>query len=247
MVRREVWFDEKWEPGGADLLVFYHRSEILNPEASADVHSLEIDLTQDEAALWKGIAPRTRTQINRAAKEGITVQSWTAPTREIINEFFSFLRQFAFERDMNPSCPVWMHAYAEQGALILSRACEPDGRPLVWHSYSRTPGWVRQLHSVSFAAEAEHEERRHISWANRYLHWMDMLECRRLGAERFDFGGWYAGGTDEKLLRVNAFKEEFGGRRTHRYNSMLPASGKGKLYLLARGGLKRQTGLVHYV
>jgi hypothetical protein len=76
---------------------------------------------------------------------------------------------------------------------------------------------------------------------------MDLLECRKLGIERFDFGGWYNGTTDEKLLRINAFKEQFGGVKTRRYHSMLAASGKGRLYLKLRERLKGRRGLVHFV
>ncbi len=103
------------------------------------------------------------------------------------------------------------------------------------------------MHSVSMGGEATSEERKRIGWANRFLHWMDMLECRKLGIARLDFGGWYSGTTDEKLLRINEFKEQFGGCKTRRYHSMLPASTKGKLYLLARERLKGGRGLVHYV
>ncbi len=247
ILRREVWFDERWERDGADLFVFYHCSQALNPFAARDVHSLEIDLAQDQSCIWKGFTATTRNLINRGLREGLGFQAWADPPRNVIDEFFDFRRRFALERGLNAADPVWMYAYAAQGALILTLACDPAGKPLVWHSYSRVPGWVRLLHSVSLPAETDPEERKRVGWANRFLHWMDMVECQRLRIERYDFGGWYPGATDEKLLRINSFKEQFGGRRTHRYHSMLPASGKGKLYLMARRRLKRDSSLVHYV
>ncbi len=247
MVRREAWFDERWELDGADLLVFYHWSNPPNPSAAMDVHSLEIDLAQDQACLWKGVSPTTRTQINRAFKAGLTFQAWTAPPRKTVDQFFGFRRLFALERGIASADPVWMYDYASQGALILTQACAPDGKPLVWHSYSRVPGWVRLLHSVSLLSSYSAEGRNRVGWANRFLHWMDLLECQRLGLDRYDFGGWYSGDTDQKLLRINFFKEQFGGRRTRRFHSMMPSSPKGKLYLLAREKLKGDSSLVHYV
>ncbi len=246
IVRREVWFDEPWKDAGADLIVFYHWSQPLNPKAAQEVHSLEIDLTRDESAIWKGFTATARNLINRGTKESLSFQAWTVPPPAVVDEFFAFRKQFAAERGMSAADPSWMYAYAAQGALILTRACAPDGKPLVWHSYSRAPGWVRLLHSVSLN-DSNAEERKWIGWANRYLHWMDLLECRKLAIERYDFGGWYAGTEDEKLLRINAFKEQFGGVKTKRYHSMLPGSAKGKLFLMARERLKGQHGLVHYV
>ncbi len=246
IVRRELWFDEPWKRPGADLIVFYHWSDPPNPRAAREVCSLEIDLAQDESGIWKGFTSTTRNLINRGTREGLSFQAWTAPEPAVLDEFFAFRRQFASERGMSAADPVWMHAYAAQDGLILTRSCAPDGKPLVWHSYSRAPGWVRLLHSVS-VSDSGPEERKWVGWANRYLHWMDLLEFRKLGIGRYDFGGWYAGTDDEKLLRINAFKEQFGGAKTKRYHSMLPGSAKGRLYLMARERLRGESGLVHYV
>jgi hypothetical protein len=247
IVRREVWFDEPWERDGADLIVFYHWSEAISPFPALDVHSLELDLTQAPSSIWKGFTATARNLINRGGKDGLSFQMWTGPPRKVIDQFFAFRRRFALERGVSSADPTWMYAYAAQGALILTLASAPDGSALVWHSYSRVPGWVRLLHSVSLSGESDPEERKRIGCANRFLHWMDVLECQRLRIEHYDFGGWYSGTSDEKLLRINSFKEQFGGRRTHRYHSMLAPSAKGKLYLMARRTLKRDSSLVHYV
>ena len=110
IVRREVWFDEPWKDAGADLIVFYHWSEALNPRAAQEVHSLEIDLTRDESAIWKGFTATTRNLINRGTKEGLSFQSWTAPPPPVVDEFFAFRRQFAAERGMSSADPAWMYA-----------------------------------------------------------------------------------------------------------------------------------------
>lgn len=246
IVRRDLWFDEPRDDRGADLMVFYHWSEAVDPAAALEVHSLEIDLSEDPARIFGRFSDTTRNEINRAAKEGISFQLRADPPRETIEEFFSFYRRFSADRGLGSADPVWMHDYAAQGALILSWACAPDGAPLVWHSYSRVAGWIRLLHSVS-PGESGPAQRKMTGWANRRLHWMDMLEARRLGIGRFDFGGWYSGSTDQKLLRINAFKEQFGGCKTRRYHSMLPVSAKGKLYLETRRRLKGANGLVHFV
>jgi hypothetical protein len=248
-VCHDVWFDEPWSAEGADLILFYHWSEPVNAAAQAEVHSLEIDLTRPEAAIVAGFTSSTRNQINRATKEGVVFSSWTDPPPEVVDEFFAFFAQFTRERGLEESAvnSAWMRQYAAQGGILLTRAASPDGTVLVWHSYYRNAQWVRQLQSVSFFSNSEDKERRNaVARANRFLHWMDMLECRRLGIAHFDFGGIYTGGTDEKLLRVNAFKQEFGGAQTRRYHSILPVSWKGKGLLNLRR-LQGKTPLIHIV
>jgi len=246
IVRREVWFDEPWSPDGADLMVFYHRSEAVNPAASEPVHSLDIDLTQGEDSIWKNLTSTTRNLVNRARKEGLFCERWDSPSPGLIAEFLAFHREFSLERGMHYAEPVWMYEYAAQGALALSRACSPDSKPQAWHSYYKDERWVRLLHSVSLSS-GDPEQRKVVGWANRLLHWADILDFRNQGIAYYDFGGWYAGSTDEKLLGINAFKEQFGGRKTLRYHSMQAVSLKGTLFLKAREYLKGQRNLVHFV
>jgi hypothetical protein len=245
----DVWFDETWSAEGGDLILFYHWTEPVNPSAQAEVHSLEINLTQPEDAIFKGFTASTRNQINRATKEGVVFDSWTAPPEGIIDEFFSFFRDFTRERGLEESGTgaEWMRRYAAQEGILLTRASSADGKTLVWHSYYRNARWVRQLQSISFFSGSDDKEQRNaVARANRFLHWMDMLECRRVGIAHFDFGGFYSGNSDEKLLRVNAFKQEFGGIKTVRYHSILPVSWKGKSLLKIRQ-LRGKTPLIHIV
>ena len=175
-------------------------------------------------------------------------QFWLQPDRIVLDEFFSFHRQFMGERGFGTAAPHWMLGYNAQGALTLTRASTPDGKTLVWHSYYRNPIWARQLHSVSlFASQEDKELRNTIARANRFLHWIDIQQFQKSSTRRFDFGGWYAGTSDEKLLRVNSFKEEFGGVRTERFHSTLAVSVKAKLYLRARSLLKKESSQLHWV
>ena len=247
IVRREVWFDGPWETTGADLLVFYSFSQPMGSGKARDVYSLEIDLQRQEAEIWKDFKSNTRNEINRSKKDGARFEVWPNPTEEVLGKFLESYRAWAIERGRYGGDPVWMSEYAQQGALMLTRVTTTDGTPLAWHSHYRSATWVRLLHSISQAAGADSDQRKMIGQANRYLHWMDMLEYRRQGIAHFDFGGWYHGDTDEKLLRINSFKEGFGGAKTHRYHSMRAVSLKGVLFLKARALLKRNHDLVHFV
>lgn len=244
---REVWFDEQWQPNGADVILFYHWNSPAETDQSNPIHSLEIDLTAPEANIWSGFAASTRNQINRAKREGLVFGFWPQPDASTLDCFLSFRGKFMGERGFDTEEPEWMRAYCAQGALALTNAALPDGKVLVWHSYYRNQDWACQLNSVSlFAAQEDHEARNTIARANRFLHWMDILEFRKAGARHFDLGGWYSGKSDEKLLHVNSFKEGFGGVKTVRYQSTLVVSTKAKLYFAARNLLKENTNSWHW-
>jgi lipid II:glycine glycyltransferase (peptidoglycan interpeptide bridge formation enzyme) len=69
-----------------------------------------------------------------------------------------------------------------------------------------------------------------VGRANRYLHWQDLLRLRESGCTALDLGGWHPG-DDTELLKINKFKEEFGGKVVEIYNSMMGISLKGKAAL----------------
>jgi hypothetical protein len=58
-----------------------------------------------------------------------------------------------------------------------------------------------------------------------------MLRFREKGVLVFDFGGYYTGDQDEEKLRINGFKDEFGGVVINEFNCEQPITVKGKLAL----------------
>jgi lipid II:glycine glycyltransferase (peptidoglycan interpeptide bridge formation enzyme) len=67
--------------------------------------------------------------------------------------------------------------------------------------------------------------------ANRYHHWEDMLRFKKSGISVYDFGGWYVGDTDQEKLRINDFKNKFGGQIVKNFNCNYCINIKGSLYL----------------
>jgi lipid II:glycine glycyltransferase (peptidoglycan interpeptide bridge formation enzyme) len=61
------------------------------------------------------------------------------------------------------------------------------------------------------------------------MYWRDMLRFKASGISTFDFGGYYLGSDDEEKLRINGFKEEFGGRVIQEFNCEKALTLKGEL------------------
>jgi lipid II:glycine glycyltransferase (peptidoglycan interpeptide bridge formation enzyme) len=119
--------------------------------------------------------------------------------------------------------------------LEVSRAMGRDEEPLAYHVIIIADGRARLLHSASLFREGQSSEHRHyLGWASRYLHAQNMLYYRRQGYAQYDWGGWYSGTENESLLRVNRFKEEFGGKVVCEYDAMVGCSLSGSLALRAQ-------------
>jgi hypothetical protein len=101
---------------------------------------------------------------------------------------------------------------------------------LVWHAYHRGRERVRLLHSVSLYRTTEDSARRNlVGRANRYHHWQDICRFRADAIALYDFGGWYEGARDREKVRINAFKEEFGGIIVPTFSCQLAITVKGQV------------------
>jgi hypothetical protein len=78
-----------------------------------------------------------------------------------------------------------------------------------------------------------------VSRANSFLHWENFLTYKQKGIPQFDFGGWYPGKTDIRLLGMNSFKKGFGGRVVRDYECVQPITPKGWTLLTLARWLKR--------
>jgi len=83
--------------------------------------------------------------------------------------------------------------------------------------------------------------------ANRLQHWRDMLRFKSSGVVSYDFGGWYEGREDQDRLRINSFKEEFGGQVLKAFNWIRPMTLRGRAYLYARLVRHPSKRLIHMV
>jgi hypothetical protein len=231
----EVFFDEDPSAARVDIVEHLQRSTPLPGVQCRDFYTILFDLTQSPEALFGGFTKGTRYQIRRAdERDNLVSESWSPGQDLPIGEFVGFFNRFAAGKGRPPAPAERLAAFAAASELDLSRVVA--GRDtLVWHATHVTPQRARLLHSASLFRESHDREFRSlVGRANRWLHWRDMLRFKEHGVPVFDFGGWYHGKDDEDLLRINWFKEEFGGRIVHEYNSAVAATPRGRLILLAR-------------
>lgn len=230
----EVFFDEEPDNADADVIEYFQRSAPVPGARCSDFHTIHIDLTRDAQALFADVSKTCRYKIRRSEREDLKEEAWMSARGALVDHFIAFFDRFATGKGRPPAPAERLHTLAEAGALDLSTVSRGDDA-LVWHAYLRAGNRARLLHSASlFREHSDTATRNLIGRANRCLHWHDLLRFKEAGIPLFDFGGWYSGRDDEDLLRINAFKEEFGGRVVPEFHCAVPTSARGRMVLLAR-------------
>jgi hypothetical protein len=233
----EVWCDEAPDKNlDVDVLYYHQWSYPIQGLQCKEFYTLFIDLTQEQDKLWKNIEKNTRKQIRRAEeKDQLVFEYWDKSNFEILQEFLTFYDEFALDKGIPKVNRDRLRGLMNAGALDISRINSNDGTPLVWHACYRSKTLVEVLHSASMFRKSTNSEHRHLlGRANRYLYWRNILRFKNLNFSILDLGGWYGGNENQEKLRINQFKEGFGGEVVKVFGCSQGVTVMGKLYLQLR-------------
>ncbi len=232
----EIWFDDdiNFDIPNADIIVSYSRSRPFNPKRWLYSYTILINLAISSKILLENMDTMTVRQIRRAeTNDGTECVYYRNPTPQNIKEFVTFYNDFATAFGLSTATFQRLALFDRYGLLGLSEA-KSKGKSLVWHAYltHRQHGRAMALLSASGRRWNQNKTTCNlISRANRLLHFQDMVSLKEQGYRFYDFGGWYSGTEDRKLLQINSFKERFGGSIVYGYDSEEPLNLRGRLYL----------------
>jgi lipid II:glycine glycyltransferase (peptidoglycan interpeptide bridge formation enzyme) len=214
------------------VIEFLQSEKPVEGSMQSSFHTLVLQLRPEPESLLAAMKKDTRYEIRRAqAKDDLHFEFHKEIPDEIFSEFIRFHEKFSANQGRANLNERTLRRYVDEGHLNLSCMKSCNGKSLTWHSYVVVKDRARLLHSAShLAAEAPTAERSLIGRANRLHHWLDILRFRDVGLQIYDLGGWYAGKDDPKKIKINQFKEEFGGTLESSYNCLVPVSIAGKLY-----------------
>jgi hypothetical protein len=195
-----------------------------------------IDLTPDLDSLFAAFTKGTRYEVKRASeRDGIQTTLSRNPPDTRLDEFMDYYDSFAASKGVPGIQREHVRALATAGKIAVSDARGADGSVLAAHAYLVTPLRIRLTHSASlFRTEHSSAARAQIGRANRLLHWNDLTAFKTMGATWYDFGGWYEGSRNQAVLKINAFKQEFGGQVVKEWNLFRSGSAGGAVYLALR-------------
>jgi len=234
VVRGEDWFAAAPPERGVDVHEVFHIDEPVPGYRCVEFYTLLFDLRASVDTLFAAVRPEARRQIRKTTESGEVAYEHFFPCgAQPLARFFSAYDELAAVKGLAALDRDVVELYARNGVLDLSMVRKTDGSELAWHANYRTPERARQLHSIAFF-RADKAERNLVGRAHRYQTWMDILRFKDAGIPVFDLGGWYHGTSDEELLRINAFKEEFGGRVARQFICEKGVSLRGKTYVALR-------------
>ena len=229
---REYWFNQDFRVEQQDIALLYQYEKV--PEQSfskEEKHTLVIDLKENEEKLFTAVKKNTKYEIRRAQeKDALAMQYFAEPSEKILSDFVLFYNEFAKQKARASIDLNFVKIYADAGYLCLANISKDD-EALVWQAYLLINGRARLLLSASLFRDEDSAKRQLIGRANRLLHWLLVLEFKKLGASILDLGGWYAGSEDKAMLQINEFKESFGAYPVKEYNLVIAQTFLGALYL----------------
>lgn len=236
---KNYWFGQRpAKQSMPDIARLNSISEPLKGAINIESWTLLTDLTGSESDLMAMLNRDTRYLVRRAEREGISVERYDSQDLNMLNDFSVFYDNFSESKPevrdiLKISIKLHMlNRLAKAGMLQVSRAVGRDGEPLVYRVYIVADGRPRNHLSASLFRESQNNEKRHyLGRANRYLHWRNMLYYKHQGYSQYDMGGWYSGKDNESLLRVNQFKQEFGGKVVCEYDAIYGCSKLGRCLL----------------
>src|ERR687892_163281 len=132
----EAYFDPA--PGRVDRVDLMRVVGAFSPpdEGSRQLHTLVLDLSADEDAIFEQMTKDTRSKVRRAMqKDPLTVGAATEPSAGEVDEFADFYDRFAAAQSVSGAFRPRLHALAERGNLVITTVNGEDGASLVRHAY----------------------------------------------------------------------------------------------------------------
>jgi len=236
---RNYWFGQRpMKHAMPDIARLHSIPEPLKGAVNIKSWTLLTDLAETDSGLMALLHKDTRTKVRRAERESISVERYDCHDLKILDDFDRFYHKFSESkpeaRDIL-KISVQLHILkrkADAGMLEVTRAMGRDGEPIVYHVLIVADGRARLLHTASLYREGQSSEHRnYLGWANRYLHWQEILHYKHRGYSQYDWGGWYPGKDNDSLARINQFKQEFGGKVVCEYDAIYGCTMLGKCLL----------------
>lgn len=196
--------------------------EALRPigKQPVEFRTLLSDLTEDQETILSHFSQNCKYKVRRAQREGVKCifKRGREIEKEDIAEYVEFFEEFwcskgvrytEKEKDLE-----LLTQYAAADAITMSIACVGE-KKIVYHIHILEEARARLYQSASQFRVDETISSNVVGFANRYLHYQDMLWFKELGKKQYDWGG---AGTGEDVESITKFKESFGGEPVIYYN-----------------------------
>lgn len=235
-----VWFAENDETSFNTDFISY--MDYKNEMKKFDRQTLTLvhDLQLSKEDLMSLVSKSCGYEIRRAYREDIKVfQKKDDIDTVLLDDYLETYMEFLDEKQLpkkekSELLDLLMNLYNSKG-LVITYACK-ENQVLTYHSYVVDGKTARLLHSISLYRTFSSDNRSLIGYANRLLHFEDMLFFKNQGYKLYDWGGI---SDDPEILNITRFKKAFGGTEEKRYFYKKPVTIKAKIVVKIKRLLRR--------
>lgn len=193
----------------ADINYYIQCTDDLN-NTLTEFYTLLIDLKKPIEEIWNNIYHRTQSEIlsftrNQSFEHKILFNL----SKDELIKFTKLFNSFAKYKGIRPLEYDRLKAYNTHGILAVSYIMQ-NNQFICVNFYRVTHERSANLYSFHLKHYIpEMYSASHFGRAHRTLHWLDIIEFKKLGVNFYDFCGWYNGLDNKDLLNINKFKEQF--------------------------------------
>jgi len=205
----------------ADINYFIQVPENVNGCLN-EFYTLLIDLNQTKETIWEGVYHRTRSEISSfLTNQNFEYKVLTDISDEELERFIELFNAFAKHKNIRLAETERLKAFNKAKIFALSYI-KQNNELICINFYRLTKQRATNISSFHFKHTLEKSfSASHFGRAHRALHWLDILEFKKLGVDTYDFCGWYNGSEDKELLNINKFKEQFTQHKVKEYSGVI--------------------------
>lgn len=226
----ELWNNEPPSNSSVDVIHHIYRDQPV-PNAQSEIcFTIILDLRKSEDEIFQNFGSNEKYEIRRAEARD-QISHFFFESSPPLDDFWKVYWKSSRAKNYPIIPKRVLDTYAKNSSLILSVVKNHAGMNLSWYAYlvsNRSAVLIAAVSDTDIQVSSSVRGR-----ANRLHHWKNILAFKSRGFESYDFGGWYEKYDDSFLIGINQFKEGFGGRVTAKFNSRLPSSWRGRLFLNA--------------
>jgi hypothetical protein len=232
--RQEIWFYNNETFNATDNDMFYSSS--VKPNFKTDYVSEAltsiINLNDNADALYKNLDSDLKYEIRRAQKNDYVYKIYSPLPVDMMNAYYKTHKKFEEYKGLSVGLDYDRVAnYVENKCLILS-IVSLNKTEVTYHSYITDRSKKVVLFNSYY--HIDYLNSRDRGYANRYHHWMDIMNFKENGYQFYDWGGIDFINTPQ----IAWFKQTFGGEKVMQYNFLITS----KLYTF----VKKCKGLIKY-
>lgn len=209
--RQEIWFYKNENIKKCTYNVFTYLEDDIFKNSTIE-YSCKLDLTKNETEIFSNISKTFKYHIAKAIKQGVECKIDFTPSKKNVKNFISEFKLFASEKKIAFNAKRLL-ALKGTGNLCISDSYIGHSK-ISSHVYLFDKSVAVLLHSINYNTFSR--PKRTLGYANKYLHWMDILSFKKKGVSIYDFGG-----IDKiKHPGITNFKLSFGAEEAKYYNSI---------------------------